>query len=110
MADFHAFFAFLGFKPSKEHSLDRINNGGGYVPGNVRWATKREQSINKRPKGKTSKWRGVYFNKHHGKYMVRANEIYVGVFESEIDAAAAYNRCVLKNNLRNKLNFIVEVV
>lgn len=78
--------------------------------GNVRWATKREQSINKRPKGKTSKWRGVYFNKHHGKYMVRANEIYVGVFESEIDAAAAYNRCVLKNNLRNKLNFIVEVV
>lgn len=30
------------------YSLDRINNDLGYEPGNVRWATRSEQSINRR--------------------------------------------------------------
>jgi hypothetical protein len=46
---FEQFFAELGPKPSPEHSLDRINNDGHYEPGNVRWATKDEQLLNRRP-------------------------------------------------------------
>jgi hypothetical protein len=46
---FAAFFAYIGPRPSQFHSLDRFpNNDGGYEPGNVRWATKKEQDRNTR--------------------------------------------------------------
>lgn len=45
---FEQFYAELGPKPSREHSLDRKNNEGHYAPGNVRWATRKEQRSNQR--------------------------------------------------------------
>lgn len=38
----------IGDRPSAAHSLDRINNEKGYEPGNMRWATKKEQARNRR--------------------------------------------------------------
>lgn len=44
---FEEFFADMGERPSKEHSLDRYpNRCGNYEPGNVRWATLIEQASN----------------------------------------------------------------
>jgi hypothetical protein len=46
--DFPAFLSHIGRKPSPLHSLDRIRNNQGYEPGNIRWATAKEQSNNRR--------------------------------------------------------------
>lgn len=45
---FEQFLEEVGLRPSNKHSLDRKNNDGHYTPGNIRWATRKEQNFNKR--------------------------------------------------------------
>jgi hypothetical protein len=47
-ADFLDFFMDVGEAPTPKHTLERIKNDLGYMPGNVRWATRAEQSRNHR--------------------------------------------------------------
>lgn len=45
---FAAFAKHVGPRPSARHTLDRIDTNGNYEPGNVRWATRTEQTRSRR--------------------------------------------------------------
>ena len=48
MDSFPAFLAAVGPRPSKKHTIGRIENDGNYEPGNVEWQTAKVQGNNRR--------------------------------------------------------------
>jgi len=61
----------LGVRPSKKHSLDRIDSNDNYTPENCRWSLPSEQAYNQRKrKNNTTGRTGVYPEKSNGTYWV----------------------------------------
>lgn len=54
---YEAFVEDMGPHPGKGHSLDRIDPTRDYEPGNVRWATEKQQAFNKRKRPSKDAWK-----------------------------------------------------
>lgn len=76
--DFCNFVQDMGERPTPQHSLDRIDNEGGYSPNNCRWATRSEQARNRRspkPRNSAIKIDGLTLREFAEKYDINHNTL-----------------------------------
>ncbi len=94
-------------------TLDRKNIDGNYEPSNCRWVTKNTQSRNTKKihKYNTTGFRGVCWNKSSNKFVARIcvkyKQIHLGCFNTDIEAAKAYDQYVIDNNLEHTTNGVL---
>jgi hypothetical protein len=94
---------------SSELSLDRINNTSGYVRGNIKFSTKTEQVENQNLRlDNKSGYKGVCYHKLNKKYgtaiTINKLKVFLGYYDTALEAALVYDNYVLKNNLNRKTN------
>jgi hypothetical protein len=107
--DFDNFKRDMDYNYSIGLTLDRIDNDKGYYKENCKWSTRSEQNLNKRVSGKI-KYRGVCINKKSKRPYQAAVRVgdkikHIGTFDTDIEAAIAYDQYVKSNNLKSRLNF-----
>ena len=94
---------------SSELSLDRIDNTLGYSRGNIKFSTKTEQVENQNLRlDNKSGYKGVCYHKLNKKYgatiTIDKSKVFLGYYDTALEAALVYDNYILKNNLNRKTN------
>lgn len=95
--DFYKFVSDMGEKPTKSHSIDRVNNNEGYSPENCRWATKSTQSKN----------RGLHSNNKSGikgVCLVNKGRSWLGTFQISKKKSVRKQFSITKHGYENALS------
>lgn len=104
---FTAFYKEMGPRPTREHSIDRIDNSRGYEPGNCKWSTPYEQSMNRSNSSEfQSRHRYVSWNKRKKMWKAsvclgKGERVYLGYFDSEDEAARVVKEFLLRKTENN---------
>ena len=100
--DFWSYVAHVESLPGYQDgsTIDRINNDGHYEPGNLRWASKTTQMLNRRRWGK-----GYTYNKARKKWIVKFGILgkcaHFGYYKTESEAkkVADFARVLIVNSV-----------
>lgn len=91
--DFSVFMEDVGDRPTRFHTLDRIDNNGGYNKSNCRWVTIQEQQKNR---SNNNEYCGVFFetdrNKWRADIKYKGKRFFLGRFTQVQDAINARNK------------------
>lgn len=91
---FENFIDDMGLKPDKSYTIDRKDVNGDYTPENCKWASRKEQSINKRLKqGNRSGVSGVD-QIPSKRWKVSIGRKHIGVFDTFDQAVRARREAV----------------
>lgn len=92
--DFNTFARDVGIPPDPTYQLDRLDGLGNYGPGNCRWVTPSQNTVNSKARN-GRRWKGCYKDKTRSRWFasltVDSKSFYLGSYDTEVEAAAAYN-------------------
>ena len=106
LSDFKAFYDYVISLPNAQEeglSLDREDNDGNYVKGNLRWVNHHVQTANRNiHKTNKSGYNGVfktYYNRYTSTIGVNLKRIYLGTFGTAKEAAIVRDNYIIENGL-----------
>ena len=79
---FENFYKDMGERPSKNHSIDRIDVNKGYSKENCQWTTSRNQALNRRNGSKTPNIRLLKSNRYQVRFYINGKEKIIGCYDT----------------------------
>lgn len=90
---FERFIADMGMSPTTKHTIERLDNNAGYYPSNCVWATRQQQSRNKRIQHNNKTGISGVYRRKNGTYKtlfrINGKQTSLGTYETLFDAACA---------------------